>query len=295
MSDYITQLLDQSLGSDGAPWELIANRDNLVYATKNRLIKIAKHPDGPPRLLNGIKMAQLAASVGIPVALPTRSNLIQTQAGLASLWPYIHAQTIHPASLAGDHAFALGASLARLSTLTPDAPREWNPFRRAPHRILTSKYPANLTSRTANLIEQTKQHIKTLGMTSLLLAHGDASASNLLATSDTTIKIIDFDATGYFPPGWDLASLYSHLVTSHNNPQGFAQVLEGWESQNGKKHLSWQHLSIVKAMTATSFLLTLEPTEQRIQALSIRLNAINSWLQTGIAPKHLPGIEWASD
>ena len=45
------------------------------------------------------------------------------------------------------------------------------------------------------------------------LAHGDLHAGNMVETHEGRVWLIDFDLSGYWPTGWDLASVHATWVT----------------------------------------------------------------------------------
>ena len=277
-SDVLHQIL-------GGTWQLLGRRDNDVYTDATRLVKVARHEDGARRLAVGLHAAREFAAAGVPVVAPLRDKLLDTPLGAASLWPLVeHVHATGPA-LGEDYARALGRALVALSGAPPFPPTPWDPFARVPARLSGSEFSPALTGRIGELVNDLAPLATEVSRLETTFAHGDASIANTLCLTDGRVKLIDLDSAGWRPRGWDLACLYVHLDLEAGNRAAFAALAREF-SPSERRHVP--RLALVKAAMATTFALTLEPTERRTQLLEHRVTQLHVWAgsraPTALAP-----------
>lgn len=279
--------VSRSLESVAAgPWTLIYEGDNLVFRSGDILAKVARHPDGRERLENGIRMASLLSGHGIPTSEPA-SALVDTDAGPAVLWRYIPHRPVDPARMTYDDGFAFASALAALSRLGLQVQRAKEPLERVPYRLSSSRAPQEVTVKVQHAYETVSGSIH-LDWSDLRLAHGDASSSNALFTSEGVL-LVDLDAAGLYPIGWDLSCLRLHLLRRHRNDRAWAGASEAWPAALCEDDL--QRMEIVKAMLSTSFMLTLEPTSTRLSSIVDSCLILERWVSSGVRPlDRLPSV-----
>ena len=258
----------------GGSWALMYEGDNLVFRSDNRVAKLARHPDGRQRLQTGLTAAVTCAAAGIPVVQPLYPTLVETRDGVVSLWPYVDHRHLKASMLDYEDGFHLGLVLAALAKLPADTSPEWDPLARIPYRLATTEAPPDIVAAVARTVELVQKAV-TLEWTDHQFAHGDISATNALFTT-AGVVLIDFDSAGRRPLGWDIACLDVHLAREHGNIKAFRGVLDAWTNTIPSSDL--QTMAIVKAMMATTYMLTLPPTTARLSSIAERCATVERWI-----------------
>lgn len=278
------QVLHQTFGGT---WHLLARRDNDVYTDATRLVKIARHADGARRLAVGLQAAQLLAGTRVPVVPPLCDTLLDTPLGPASLWPLIPHEIVTGYSLGEPHARALGRALVALSITPLLPPSQWDPFARVPARLAQSKFSPALTDRISDLVNDLVPVASDISHLETAFARADASITNTLCLPNAQVTLIDLDSAGWRPRGWDLACLYVHLALEARNPTAYAALAHEFAPDVVRLV---PRLALIKATMATTFALTLTPTEHRTRLLERRVTQLSAWAAS-CAPTTLAPID----
>lgn len=270
----------------GGTWSLLAVRDNIVLQSDTLVAKMPRHPDGIDRLRNGVTSATFARRATSCVLQPAQPELVSTEAGPASLWPRITHESATGSTLSGTAAANLGRALAELSRV-PHEDAAWDPYSRVPGRLSRTTFPTADVEHVRAVAQVAAGLVPSYSVSAF--AHGDASVGNALVTLDGGVLLIDLDSAGSRPAGWDLACMYAHLALEGGRHDLFDAVLRGWVDR-APEPSGWREWALVKAAMATSFLLTMEPTERNRDILGRRCSAMLNWVDSGVAPVGLAAL-----
>jgi Ser/Thr protein kinase RdoA (MazF antagonist) len=263
----------------GGSWSLIYEGDNLVFSDSSRVAKLARHPDGRQRLQTGLNAAAICASAGVPVVEPLISELVETAVGPVSLWPYVAHRHVTAADLSYSDGYQLGLAIAAVARMPADQHLTWDPYARIPHRLEATDAPADVVAQVAITVAAAQQAVGLDGAQAQF-AHGDMSVANALFTADGVL-LIDLDSAGTRPFGWDLACLDFHVARDNANMAAFTGAMDAWGST--LPHVALDGMAIIKAVMATTFLLTLEPTAERLSVVIGRCARIDRWVAEFLA------------
>jgi hypothetical protein len=100
------------------------------------------------------------------------------------------------------------------------------------------------------------------------------------------VLLIDLDASGWRPAGWDMACLYVHFVLETTNHPAYDAV----ERACPRSTPNIGVLSLIKATLATTFILTLDPTVLHHRLVAARSAQIRDRVRSSAADT-LVGID----
>ena len=263
---------------DGS-WDLISFSDNLVFASSEYVIKIGVRPDSRSRLENGVLGAVKAKSAGA-CALEPIGGVVDTPLGPVSLWPRLQ----DPRRLDPQSAAVAGRYFSYLPSIPVTSESLWDPFVRVKHRLEKSTLPVDAERMMESLVQLSVEKSPLQGK--LVFTHGDASFSNILNTPKGPV-LIDFDSCGARPYGWDLACLKFSSLESSSGSSLFEAVLSAW-SELRRVPDRWEEWVQVKAVLATSFMMTLPPSPQLEHVFWERCKVLRTWLTLGDPPESFP-------
>lgn len=260
----------------GGEWAPLARRDHLVLADATRVAKIPFRADGAARVRHGLVEAR---RVGVErrALPPVEDDALESPWGPVSLWPRLEHRPLRGATITRREAGELGHALGLVSTTPLGGPAVWNPFGRVPLRLAASRYDDGLTGAVADMVERVRA--ATPDPTTWVYGHGDAGLSNALATA-TGVWLIDFDSAGLVPVGWDMATMYLHLVLTLGRADAFAGFSTGWRAA-AETPGDWPTWLATRAASGTAYLLTLSASEERAAAIRSRIGSLGRWARTG--------------
>lgn len=212
------------------PWIVLSVRDHLTLYGDGVVAKVARPGmHGSTRLTRGLRTALELADAGHPVQRPLFDLVRTSDIGPVSLWPYVRNAPLDASTLTPDLAERLGATLARLAQHKTGAV-EWYPFDRLDERMDagTGHVPNTQLLALTDLARKAYDWaVESGAWENGHTAHGDFSLDNVLLTGDT-FSLIELDALGLCPAGWDLACLLLRVNLQTYNPAAAAAAAAGW-------------------------------------------------------------------
>ena len=286
--EHSSQVLKDTFSGE---WTLIRASDCFVFTDGERVAKLERIPGRESQLRTGLLSAVRAVEANVPAVSPLENELVETSIGPISLWPMVKHNTPVPKEFDKAHALALGIALARCGQMTSDSAIRFNPWKEITQRVHESITDLPVTELVASVVKSAQKALEIPSEDSWVMAHGDASARNVLCLENGWLLLIDFDYSGIYPKNWDLACVRHQLLRSYYNEEGYEGVLAGWESVLGKVDSDdLDVLEFLAALLATVFALTLEPTESRVKGIISRSHDMLEWLQTGVPPRRMEQI-----